>query len=415
MANATTSGGTEPDAPSQSAVFAAELEPVEGEARLVFLTDRKTGAVFCECHIRGSKLVELATVDVPLDPEEQAEYRANREIVESSYAFQKMKEDAKGGRSFSNIVAEYTREFDPDHPIKIIGGQHRFAAIEEAVAGGIDEYHGVKLYVGLNKDQRLDVQLISNTNISISGDLYDRMQETVRGPQLRNWCQKVGLLDQGEDFADKRERGGPISVQVARVFITNYFRGKSVDPLKFDLTDTTPVMCPSGQSDSEWEALREKHPDFWKDAELLRAGSEFARLVAAQRAAFVPKKPRTPPDFPEKAMNLAVVAAWGFVAGMVSGNEVRLTRHFSLADAAGRDPLNAAALLKGRHKTDPENYRGLGYRTDAKERGRFVELFADQAEDGGGITPGRIDVAIKKYHAKQAQLDVIKAQDKATV
>jgi len=32
-----------------------------------------------------------------------------------------------------------------------------------------------------------------------------------------------------------------------------------------------------------------------------------------------------------------------------------------------------AALAKGRHKTDSENYRGLGYRTDAKARS-FVEL-----------------------------------------
>jgi hypothetical protein len=30
---------------------------------------------------------------------------------------------------------------------------------------GIDEYHGVKVYLGLDIKQRLDVQLISNTNI----------------------------------------------------------------------------------------------------------------------------------------------------------------------------------------------------------------------------------------------------------
>ncbi len=74
------------------------------------------------------------------------------------------------------------------------------------------------------------------------------------------------------------------------------------------------------------------------------------------------------------------------------------------------NPLNAAALAKGRHKTDPENYRGLGYRTDPKERGRFVELLYLQAEKGNGIATGQIDLAIKKYHAKQAALEVLEAE-----
>jgi hypothetical protein len=69
-------------------------------------------------------------------------------------------------------------------------------------------------------------------------------------------------------------------------------------------------------------------------------------------------------------------------------------------------------LAKGRHKTDPENYRGLGYRTDAKERGRLVELFYLQAENGSGITPSLIDLAIKKYHAKRAVLEVAEAEGK---
>jgi hypothetical protein len=69
-------------------------------------------------------------------------------------------------------------------------------------------------------------------------------------------------------------------------------------------------------------------------------------------------------------------------------------------------------LVKGRHKTDSDQYRGLGYRTDAKERGRFVELFFLQAEDGSGITKGNINVGIMKYHAKQAQLEVEKEKAK---
>jgi hypothetical protein len=56
----------------------------------------------------------------------------------------------------------------------------------------------------------------------------------------------------------------------------------------------------------------------------------------------------------------------------------------------------------------------LGYRTDPKERGRFVELFFAQAENGNGITQSLIDLAIKKYHAKQAVLDVIAAKEKVS-
>ena len=113
-------------------------------------------------------------------------------------------------------------------------------------------------------------------------------------------------------------------------------------------------------------------------------------------------------------MNPAILAAWAYNAGMMSNNGPRLKRHFSLVNAGGRDPLNASELAKGRHKTDPENYRGLGYRTDAKERGRLTELFFLQAEKGGGITKNSIEVAIARYHAKQAALEVGKLEAKAT-
>lgn len=174
--------------------------PVENE--ICVLKDRATNAVFCECHIYARKLIELCTIDVPLDPEDQSEYRSNREIDQDNSAFIQMKEDAKHGRVFSNIVAEYTLDFDEMHPIKIIGGQHRIEAIREASLLA-NEYQGIKVYFSLNMDQRLDVQLISNTNIDVSPDLLDRMMETVKGPELRDWCQNVGLLGRGCDFSDK--------------------------------------------------------------------------------------------------------------------------------------------------------------------------------------------------------------------
>lgn len=385
--------------------IAVELKPLGGEGKLVFVTDERTGAIYCECHILASRLISLATADVPLDPDEQSEYRANRELVENASAFIQMKQDALSGRSFSNIVAEYNTDFDPDHPIKIIGGQHRFAAICEAGVIGVDKWQGIKLYVGLDKAQRLDVQLISNTNIAVSGDLYDRMQETVRGPQLRLWAQRVGFLEEGQDFADKRVRGGPISVQIARSFILNYLAGQSVDVQKFDSVATTPEIVASGKSNPEWESLLATNQAIWDDDGLKKAALQFSRLISAQRTAFSKAK-RVPLDQPEKALNLAVMAAWAYIAGLLSGNATRAKRHYALADATGKDPLNAPVLAAAKHKTDPENYRGLGYRTDAKERGRFVELFFLQAEKGEGINKPLIELAMKKYVAKQANLDV---------
>jgi hypothetical protein len=389
--------------------FIELFHPLEAADVFHVLVDARTNARYCECHILASKLIPLATVDVPLDPEDQPEYRANREIVTGHVAFETMKEDAKLSRSFSNIVAEFTSDFDTDHPLKIIGGQHRYEAIKGALEQNVDEHHGVKVYFGLNAEQRLDVQLISNTVIAVSSDLYDRMQETVKGPELRDWCQKVGLLPTGQDFADKRQRGAPITVKTARTFIRNYYLGQDVADSPFDETDTTPMVSKTGELDTEWETLRNRKPSIWKDQKLEAAGKEFAGIIAAQRKAF-DRKAGGNIDYQEKALNYAVLSGWAFVAGMLSRNEKRLQRHFDLKSQTGRDPLNAAALAKGRHKTDPDNYRGLGYRTDPKERGRFVELFQLQAEKGNGIDRKLIDVAIAKYHAKQAKLDVKRAE-----
>ena len=164
--------GQVPEVKDQVRQFMGKFDPLEKES-LYVLTDPRTNARYCECHLRGSKFIPLSTIDVPLDPEEQAEYRANREIVQDHIAFERMKEDALKRRTFSNIVAEFTTTFDPDHPLKIIGGQHRFMAIKEVLDAGIDETHGLKVYFGLDPDQRLDVQEISNTNIAVSTDLFD--------------------------------------------------------------------------------------------------------------------------------------------------------------------------------------------------------------------------------------------------
>jgi hypothetical protein len=266
-------GSLDADTQQMLADFVDVCDPIDRKPLLV-IRDKATGALFVEVHVLASKLVPSATVDVPLDPDDQPEYRANREVVEDHVAFLKMKEDAKNSRAFSNIVCEFTRAFDSDRPVKVIGGQHRYEAIEEALAQGVDEYHGIKVYFGLDSEQRLDVQLISNTNIAVSTDLFDRMTETLAGPQLRSWCQEVGLLEDGEDFADRRSRGAPITVRTARTFIVNYYRGAEVDPKKFDSTETTPASIKSGAQVEEWEQLKASHQDMWNDKDLLKAGKE---------------------------------------------------------------------------------------------------------------------------------------------
>lgn len=380
------------------------------EQILYVLEDKITGAVFCECHVRAKDLINYCTVDVPLDPEEQSDYRANRELVEDSSAFAQMKSDAKKGRVFSNIVAEYNVEFDEDHPLKIVGGQHRIKAISDALEEDVEEYHGIKVYFGLNMEQRLDVQLISNTNIAVSADLLDRMMETVKGPELRDWCHKVGLLDENSDFADKKQRGNCITVREARTFIINYYLGCNV--VDFDKEKTDGIIAKTGGNDEDWDILKEEHSELWTDEKLKRAGMAFAQLAIKQREFFAEDGKKPSREYAEKAFNYAVLASWAFVAGALSKNEVRLNRHFELPEHSKKDPLNAEALATARHKSDPENYRGLGTRTDAKERGRLIELFYLQAEDGKGISKGLINLALSKYFAKQANLEVQKVEKK---
>jgi len=68
-------------------------------------------------------------------------------------------------------------------------------------------------------------------------------------------------------------------------------------------------------------------------------------------------------------------------------------------------------LAGGRHKTDSDSYRGLGYRTDARERVQMVELFHILAEDGSAITKNKVNVAIYQWFAKRAALEAKSKRD----
>lgn len=392
-------------------VFCKFFNPAEKS--IYVFEDVLTGAVFCECHINARVLQKKGTVDSPLDAENQSEYRANRDIVEDDVAFFQMKEDARSRRSFSNIVAEFNLDFDEEHPLKVIGGQHRFVAISEALDMGVDELHGIKVYFGLTTEQRLDVQLISNTNIAVSSDLLDRMMETVKGPELRNWCQTAGLLGSNEDFADKKRRGSKFTVRAARTFIMNFYEGGQVHSIEFPKKKTIPVLAKTGGTDEDWEKLKISNSQLWSDPNLLVAGKAFARLIEKQKSAFAKGNGKTTNgEYADKASSYAMIAAWAYVSGTLQDNPKRLERHYALCDLGKPDPLNTKALTRARHKTDPDNYRGLGTRTDAKERGRLAELFYIQAEKGSGISKELADAAIARYYAKQAMLEALEAESK---
>ena len=388
--------------------FKSTFKPLEEE--IIIMTDFCTKAYYIETHLLAEKIIKLGTIDVPLDPEEQNEYRANREIVEDNNAFLKMKEDAKLGRTFSNLVAEYNLDFDEGKPLKIIGGQHRYLAIKEAYEfNKINNFHNIKIYFDLDIEQRLDVQLISNTNIVVSSDLLDRMFETLKGPELRDWCQNVGLLEQKQDFADKKQRTSQITVRLARSFILSYLEGKKYQNKKYDTVNPKPIIAKTGQIDDLWEKIRTRGKKLWTDVAMIKAGKEFVKLHQKQKQYYKSKR-NVKLEYANKSINYSTLSSWAYMAGILQSNKVRLNRHYELAEITNVDPLNASALAKGRHKTDPQNYRGLGTRTDIKERGRMVEVFYLQAEKGSGITQGMVDLGIKKYHAKLANLEVVEAE-----
>ena len=276
---------------------------------------------------------------MPLDPEEQAEYRANREPVEDHVAYERMKADAISGRAFSNLVVEFHRPKDDEPSLMVIGGQHRFHAIQAAEANGVDEYHGIKVYFGLNTDAAPRRATDHRTPTSRSpATCSTECTRAWAGPELRTWCQEVGLLFEGQDFADKRQRGQPITVRAARTFIINYLAGKEIDPTKFDQSVTTPTISKTGADDPEWKSLKEKHTKMWEDPGMRDAGREFTALAEAQRNFFTDPETerRTNVDFAEKVSNYAVLSAWAYTAGILSRNQTRLKRHFSLRNAKGK-------------------------------------------------------------------------------
>jgi hypothetical protein len=166
------------------------------QAPQVIFQDGKGKGYFIKCDVLAADASPLLDMNARLNPSDTKGFRANRELLLENNTFKRMVADAKDGREFNDIIVEYTKEYTPEKPLKIWGGQHRARAIQQALAEAkTSRYHGFRIFLNLSKKQRTELALISNTNIAVSNDLFDRLQEeTLVGVNLREWCYSVGLL-----------------------------------------------------------------------------------------------------------------------------------------------------------------------------------------------------------------------------
>jgi hypothetical protein len=397
--------------------FRLEIPTLESEKDQPFLLlqDGKSQAFYIECHIEASEAIPLADLDAVLDPEEQEQFRLQRELQPANRAFLLMCSDAIGNRQFADIIAEYDTSYRPETPLKILGGQHRTEAIKRALENqGISRFHGFRIYFGLSIDQRNEIAQIANTNIAISADLIDRMQETVRGPQLRSFCHRVELLEEADDFADRRNPDGKITVRLARTFIVNFFEGRKNRNKDLEKCIFTPYVCKSGQEDPKYLSLMEKK--IWNDEGLLDAGENFAKLHNKQKELISQNPELNKSEFRNKAVSMAVISSWAFVAGAIQGNSDALEKLFSLPDSSGKtDPLVAKQMSESSHPKDPPTYRGLGTRYTKEDLGRVTELFLQYSlnEKPKRITKVLIESAIANYEAKVAVQKAKKLKERA--
>jgi len=353
---------------------------------IIVCQDGKRGSYYIRCSIAASIVCDLLDLDARLDPNSSVSFRANRELLLKHNTYRRMKQDGEAGREFSDIIVEYSRQYTPEKPLKVWGGQHRTKAIQEAFQNtGISRYHGFRVYFSLSKQQRADLALVSNTNIAVSNDLFDRLQEeTLVGTELREWCWKVGLLEPGEDFPDRASTSESISVRLARVFVVNFFLGKEKgEQLRAEDLDKNvyePYICESGvELDPEYERIINKYgPPLWNDEGMLRAGKTFAELHRVQRNAVKKSdKIKNLKGFRNKALLPSVLSAWSFVAGLLQSHPQRLENHLQAPRTSREipDPLNAGGMSTYRHDKDPKTYRGLGTRSDLLERQRMAQVF----------------------------------------
>jgi len=380
----------------------------KNNVELLLLHDVRSKAFYLNCHLDAKALASKTDLDAVLDPTESEDYKLNREIYTDTYAYRLMESDALKGRSFEDLVVEYDTSYRADRPLKVFGGQHRIMAITEAVKKDVSVVHGVRVYFSLSIEQKVNIAMANNTSIAVSNDLLDRMQEDLLGADLRNWCQTVGLLDEGQNFVDRRSPEGIPTVRIARTLLVNFYRGKDSKKDVFHV----PVVCSSGPGiDEDYKILRDNID--WLDKALKTMGLQFARVHKLQRERVLGRDTDKYIEFANKTMHPCVAASWAYAAGFLQRDTEALNNHYALACLVPPgDPLNAKALLNAKLKgVDPDTYRGLGARINNVELGRMLEVFLLQATKATqrGITQKLANAAIKSYEAKKATREADKA------
>ncbi|MCX5992081.1 MAG: hypothetical protein NTZ04_07135 [Chloroflexi bacterium] len=149
------------------------LEKVNDQM-VVIHQDGKDQGYYIRCSISATDVASLLDLGARLNPASPESYRANRDLRLQHKTYERMRADAKMGREFSDIIVEFNTTYCPKTPLKVWGGQHRSKAIQDAVEAGSSRYHGFSVYFCLSKEQRAELALVSNTNIDVSNDLFDR-------------------------------------------------------------------------------------------------------------------------------------------------------------------------------------------------------------------------------------------------
>lgn len=356
--------------------------------KIIIHQDGVEKSYYIRCCLLSEAVSQLLDLDARLIPESQDSFRANRELLTKHKTFLRMSQDATSGREFNDIIVEYNTTYSPEKPLKVWGGQHRSRAIQIALNKDVSRYHGFRVYFCLTKEQRSALALVSNTNINISNDLFDRqLEETLIGPHLRKWCERVSLLSQNEDFPDAKSRAERITTQAGRTFIVNYFlgkeRGAQLKAEQLDRNVYEPYLCQSGVLDEHYSSIVARHGDnLWSDKGLEETGKAFAELNKAQSEA-IRKSKINRKGFRTKALTLSVLPAWAYVSGLLQKHRVRFENHLALPKPVkgAPDPLNALEMSRYKHDEDPPTYRGLGNRSSMRDRQRMAQLFLARSLD----------------------------------
>lgn len=403
-----------------------------GHRRLLLLRDGVSKAYYVECHVPAHVLAKSLDFDAVLDPEGGQDdepdepYRFNRSINESSQVFRDLVTDARGGRPFADIIVEWNTAYSPSKPLKVLGGQHRGAALQSAVEDGleVDRLHGIRVYFQLTAEQRADLVSIANANIAIPNQLLDRIAEHQLGGRSRSWCQDVGLLLPGQDFTDRLSSENRMTVQVMRAFVTNYVKGMQFPgDTQQDLFSAISIpRTGHSEPDIEYQKAVESFPEIWTDADFMTAGREYARLHKIQvKASETAQGELRKVAFRYKAMQPTVAAGWAFVAGLLRMNDQqdRLSTLYHLPDhfdkRSSQDPLNAITMSNIKDTTESQTYRGLGARQSPGEAQKLAELFMLVANPDfqNHITNDLIRAAIAEYWRKKSNHDAKQALETA--